>query len=520
MSEDQHQITKVIRFGSRHLRLLLVCLLCGLTAGLAWYLYSSKVYRASSLIMYQQNQISSTRVSPEIQSRVQEMINTVSQQVTSRSNLEEIIVAHGLYPELRQRQPMDDVVIAMRNQDIKIELQRGADVFQVAYIGSDPRQVMLTTNALAAKFIEENIRFREQRVTETLAYIRDELAVAKTSLDQKEKSMRDYKVRYFNEMPEQQAANIARLSTLQSQGQHIQNSVQELKRTQLLVQEQIGLRQDMLARMTEGYSGPAVEPPRSELDLVRRELEQLQSRYTANHPDVQRLQSRFETLQVRLDRSPEAAAGGEETRLTGQGVGLPDSQLAQLRLQLNEIDHSLTRLARDQETGRRQIEQVQGWVEMAPVREAEWAALTRDYDQLQQHYQALVGRSLEAESAEMLERRQKGSQFRVIEPAFMPNKPFSPNFKKIMALAVALSLGLGLGLAAFFTALNTSFREVDDLEGDLGLPVSCAIPVLATAAEKRRERWLNLAWIIGLGGGFALLIGAMVLMVLRGTIIF
>ncbi len=164
--------------------------------------------------------------------------------------------------------------------------------------------------------------------------------------------------------------------------------------------------------------------------------------------------------------------------------------------------------------------QVQKWVDMTPIREAEWAALTRDYTQLQQHYQTLVARNLEADSAELLESRQKGSQFKIFEPAILPSKPFSPDFSKFMLIATTLGLGLGLALAYAVAFMDTSFKDVKEIESYLGLPVTCAIPVIQTAGEKKRLRLRNIVWVIALGGSFATLGGGMLLLWWQGKIIF
>jgi polysaccharide chain length determinant protein (PEP-CTERM system associated) len=434
-----------------------------------------------------------TRMSPDVQARFQEMVNTLGQQVISLPSLQEIIESHDLYREMRERQPMFDVAAAMRNY-ITITPQRGADVLRVSFVGDDPVQVARTANALAARFVEENIRYREQRVTETSAYIRDELTITKEALDKQEESMRDYKLRYYNEMPDQRAANIARLNTLQTQYQNIQNNLQDLKRTQLLIQEQINLRQDHLARLAEGQVGGIAE-----VDRVRMELEALRRRYTENHPDVRRLQSRLTALLAEHAVEDEAESSAGPT--VDPTATLPhDNQLAQLKLQLRETEISEARLSRDLDAVRQRIDQVQRWVDATPVREAEWAALTRDYGQLQQHYQALVSRNLEADSAEMLERRQRGSQFRIIESAHLPSKPSSPDMIKIMAVAFILGLGMGLGLSYAREFFDTSFKDVNELEAALGLPVTCAIPLIPTTSEKRGVQLAQgNAWLIALG---------------------
>jgi polysaccharide biosynthesis transport protein len=516
--EKEQQLGKLIKFVSRNLRLVLICWLLGLAGGLVWYLRSPKVYQASALIMYQQQQVNPTRMSPDVQTRFLEMVNTVSQQVTSRSNLEELIKINNLYPGMRQSLPMEDVVSYMRSEHITIQPKMGADVFAVAFEGADPHQVMRVTNGLASKFIEENIRFREQRVTETMTYVKDELSMAKATLDRQEQAMRDFKLQHYNEMPEQRPVNIARLDSLQSQYQNIQNNLQDLKKTRLLIQEQINLREDILTRLATVAGDISPVNTTSELARVRQELEELQSRYTDSHPDVRRLRNRLAILREALEDGENNKQGARSK--SGQRGDRPrDPQLAQLELQLKEIDFSAERLNQNQQTILTQIARIQVWIEATPNREAEWASLTRDYSQLQQHYQSLVARNIEAESAELLERRQKGSQFRIIEPAHLPGKPSKPDFRRFIIFATAIGIGLGTVLAFALESMNTSFKDVNEIESYLGLPVTCAIPTLQTTREKKKLLLYNIAWSLGLGSGFAVMIGGMLLLWQNGMII-
>ncbi len=99
--------------------------------------------------------------------------------------------------------------------------------------GHDPEKVIKVTNALASLFIEENLKYREERATETSKYTESELAMSKKVLDEKEQVMRDYKLKYFNEMPEQRQGNLTQLQALITQNQGIQNSIQDLERTKV-----------------------------------------------------------------------------------------------------------------------------------------------------------------------------------------------------------------------------------------------------------------------------------------------
>ena len=53
--------------------------------------------------------------------------------------------------------------------------------------------------------------------------------------------------------------------------------------------------------------------------------------------------------------------------------------------------------------------------------------LTRDYETMQRMYTSLLMKSQEAQVAANVERRQIGEQFKVIDPARVPERPYSPD---------------------------------------------------------------------------------------------
>ncbi|MCB2183533.1 MAG: hypothetical protein KQH63_15975 [Desulfobulbaceae bacterium] len=520
MDQQQRQlIKKYLDIILRRKKVIVFFLLLGLAGGLGQYLSTPKVYKCTSLIKYQKQRINPTAMSPDdIRSRTQEAVATISQQITSRSSLENMIKEFDLYLGMRTSLPMEDVVDVMRNKHIEIGQQGKGDIFEVSYQGKNPKKVLLVTNALAAKFIEENLRFREERASETSAYIQDELKMAKAGLDKKEAIMRDYKLKYYNEMPEQRQNNMNRLNALQDQYQNNQSSIHDLERTKIMVQEQISLREELLAQQLSGVdNGEEVaavnrtERGESEIIRLRRELQALEARYTGKHPQVKRIKKTLQELEAKragIAADEDSGEEGAEDQMARHGF--LDLQTEQLKNQLQDMEYSIARLKKDREEIEKQIKKFQSWVEAAPVREAEWAALTRDYEQLNEHYQALVAQSLQAESAYSLEKQQKGSQFKIVDSAHLPEKPFKPDFRKIMLMAIGLGLGVGGGLALGLDLLNTSFKEPDDLEAYLNVAVVCAIPSILTKKEERKKKiWQALLWavlvilLVVIGGAFA-----------------
>ena len=125
-------------------------------------------------------------------------------------------------------------------------------------------------------------------------------------------------------------------------------------------------------------------------------------------------------------------------------------------------------------------------------RETELIALTRDYSTLQRRYTDLLAKREDAQIAANLERRQIGEQFRIIDQARLPSRPFSPNRPRFIALASFAGLGVGLGLVALLEYRDHTLKTDQDVLVALALPVIALIPTMATETERARQqrrRW-------------------------------
>ncbi|GEM_PF-317545 len=510
MDSKQRQLAnKYIDLLLRRKVFIIAMLLLSLPVGLGVYLVTPKVYQATSLLSYEQQKISPNKMSADVASRIRDIVSTLTQIVTSRTNLEKLIVDLNLYPEARKKLPMEDVVEGMRKV-IKIEPSSQGDIFKITFNHQSPDKVVKVTNALAAKFIEENLKYREERATETSSYTSNELETAKETMDRKENSMRDYKLKHYNEMPEQRESNVARLIALQKQYQDRQVSIQDLERTGVLIQDQITNRKKILeatlAVKEETDSStrtPAQEIPQSRevrLAKAKQTLEQLLSRYTEKHPEVKRVKALIDKLESEVSRDQQAGAAEKDDTMTvgssGGRTGLAlarngvDTVVLQLETQKKNLLLNIEAIKAEKEQQKKVIAQYEEWVSAAPVREAEWAALTREYSQLKKHYDYLVAQDLEAKSMLNLEKRQKGSQFKIEDPARMPEKPVKPNFPMIIGIVTAIGIGSGMGLSLVLDFFDTTFRDPETIGPLLGVPLITTIPFLETKSEQtKRLRW-------------------------------
>ncbi|MDA8165886.1 MAG: hypothetical protein M0017_12750 [Desulfobacteraceae bacterium] len=473
MEEKQRQqIRQAVDAFLRRKKIIFSSLLVAIMAGVAAYVAFPKAYESTALIMYERQKINPDpkERSPDSKTEFVQIITNLSQQITSGPSLEDLINRFNLYPELKKKKLPEDIVAKMQ-ADIQIVPDPEGDVFRVTYEGGDPQEVMRVTSALADKFIEENLRLREEWTSDNVSYLQNQLKAAKKTLDEKEAVMRDYKLKYYNEMAEQRGANMARLATLQSQYQSLQNNIQELERTKLLLQDQAAFRVASVSGKPEAANVPLG------LAEAKQQLAVLEGRYTDRHPDVIRLKA----LVAELEKTGAVSAPGAPA----QALGDPRAR---------DIEMNIGNLQKEMAGIKKQMDLYEGWIEKAPVREAEWASLTRDYSEFRKNYDDLVSRGLQAESAEALERQQKGSQFRILEPANLPDKPVRPNFLLFMLIAAVAGLGIGGGISFLLESFDSSFKDAADLESWLGVPVTCSVPLIRTEKEKRMLRMKSLYW--------------------------
>ncbi len=510
MDSKQRQLAaKYIDLLFRRKMLIVTLFLLSLPVGLGCYLVMPKEYRTTSLLSYEQQKISPNKMSPDVASRIRDIVSTLTQIVTSRTNLEKLIVDLNLYPEMRKKRPMEDVVDAMR-REIRIDPSKQGDIFQITFTHSVPEKVVKVTNALAAKFIEENLKYREEKATETSSYTSDELLMAKGTMDRKENAMRDYKLQHYNEMPEQRDANVGRLIALQKQYQDKQASIQDLARTGVMIQDQISNRKKVLEAVAEakveieepGRPSPQAPLLSSEVRLARAKLvlEQLLSRYTEKHPEVKRTREIIAKLEIEAGKETPANDAANNTPRIGssnEGSGSQvkgrleiDPIILQLETQLKNVLLNIESIKAEREQEKMVISQYEEWLSATPNREAEWSALTREYAQLKRHYDYLVSQDLEAKSMLNLEKRQRGSQFKIEDLARYPEKPITPNFFKIMGMAVAIGIGAGLGLSLVLHFFDSTFRDPEALEPLFGIPLLTTVPYIEIPKEEKRKNWL------------------------------
>src|SRR5215471_2394330 len=83
------------------------------------------LYQSTTIVLVDRQQVPEELVRSTVTSALETRLQTINQEILSRSRLEQLIKQFGLYPDLRRRVSSEEMIDRMR-KDIQLEL-RGAE---------------------------------------------------------------------------------------------------------------------------------------------------------------------------------------------------------------------------------------------------------------------------------------------------------------------------------------------------------------------------------------------------------
>ncbi|HEY6360345.1 MAG TPA: GNVR domain-containing protein [Vicinamibacterales bacterium] len=440
-------------------------------------------FRSDTLILVVPQRVPESYVQASVTTRIEDRLQSISQQLLSRTRLERTILDFDLYALDRQSMPMEDVVEGMRG-DIQVQIVKG-DAFRVSYVADSPAVAQRVTARLSSMFIEENLRDREVLAEATNEFLDTQLADARRRLVEQEQQLALYRVRHAGQLPSQLQSNLQAAQNLQLQTQGLVDSTNRDRDRRLVLERMV--------MELESRPGGAAAPPagagdvpdarslEEQLESLRQSADALQVRLKPRHPDMVRTRLLIRELEERIAAEPKTAGpSGAPVR-----ASTADSRrLETLKAEMETLDLQIAEKERRQRVLFEQIGRYDARIAAVPARESELAALTRDYDTLQKVYADLLSKREQSKVAANLERRQIGEQFTVLDPARLPEKPFSPNRPLVLLVGLIAGLVLGGGLAGWLEYRDTSLRSPADVAATLALPVLAVVPDRSRTASQ------------------------------------
>lgn len=533
------------------------------------------VYRSTATILIEEQEIPPDLVRSAIATYADQRIETIKQQVLSRSTLWRIVEQYDLYKDLRKRSPTEEVLTRFV-KDIQIEVMnvkvidkrtqnptQATIAFTLAYDGESAELAQKVANELTSLFLGENLKTRERHAQETTAFLKRESENLSHHIQELEQKLSGVKRRAEGALPELVQLNMQLMSQVQREVIDSDRDIRSLKERKTYLEGELAtlkphtplisasgerlldsserlkslraqyasvsaylepdhpdlikLKQEMSSLEKEAGATDGREELSKRLMAERASLAALRERVGEMHPDVIRLQNVVASLERELLATVARPAPRSTVKPENPAYINIQSQLASTTASLQSLEAARVDL-------KKRMAEYAKRLESTPTVEPEYLDLIRDRESSVRKYQEITSRLMEAQVSAELEVQRKGERFSLINPPELPEKPDRPNRLAILLLGAFLAVAGGLGTGVAAENLDRRIFTADQLGRVMrGVPLS-VIPYLPSESELvalgRRRATVSLAGLgVVVAGALVLHVAWMPLDVLWYTIL-
>ncbi len=456
-----------------------------IAAGVAFGL--PPIYRSTATILIEEQEIPREYAMSMVTSFAEQRIQSYNQRIMSSSRLTEIINRFNLYPDLRQKWALEEVIAKMK-KDIRFEtitpevadrrtgkITTATIAFTVSYDGKSPDTVQQVASTLASLYLQENLKVREEKTAGASKFIEEEMKEVQANLASQDRKIAAYKQKHLNSLPELAQLNLQELD-------RIERNIEQLEINLRSLREREGALQSQLASIAPDLANP----DKDRLKELRVKMIFLKNRYSDQYPDVKKTMAEIADLEKKLKISGEEAIGNKPDNPAYITLA---SQLASMR---SEIDSAKRQIAASAE--RRQ--QYHSRIVSSPRVEEGYRVLLGERNNLQAKYDDLMKKYMETKVASGMEKGQMGERFTLIDPPRLPEKPVKPNVPAILLIGLVLGIGGGIGTVSLKEYSDQSVRSVEALAKATGVTVLASVPEIFTAKDIARMKRRRSTWAI------------------------
>ena len=488
----------------------------------AWVVWKlPNVYESTTFLTVKPPTIPDKVIQPLSDEDLSQSLQTINQDVLSRSSLEPMIAKYKLF-EQEKASGMDMALIVdkMRSKiEVKPDKADNDKVvgFRITYRDRTPEAARNVTAELANKYVNSQVAVSTQNVQTTREFIDKQMADAKANLDGYEKQRLDIMTQNSQTIPEAAQGLIAQLDGLHKREETIAKDKESLMtekgrqtdairayNSQARLIEDFGAKdaQDAATQAAHVEDTPAYAQLIQQRAQLTAKLEKLKEVYRDKMPEVVDAKAQIAAINVELDKLTKStesrvqAASQSSSRkadLQKQSLEIEkqkaQDQIAQIDRQLQAKDDELRQNAGE-------ISALEAKINTIPNVKVALEAIDNQYQSAKDTYDELLKKKNDIQL--QLERTSsaQGETIRVVDNANLPASPANASKKPLfIALGAALGLALGLFLAALIEVPRLfKIQNIEDTKYYTGLPVLASVPPLLTNRElnwRKRIYWLK-----------------------------
>ncbi len=499
------------------------------------------IYRSTATILIEQQEIPKDLARSTITSFADQRLNVINQRVMTTSNLFKIINEFGLYKDLLDKKPREEVLEEIRaaimmdiiSADV-IDPRSGRPTqatiaFNISFDHESPEMTQKVANEITNLFLNENIKQRTRNAQEATEFLREEADKLSQKMVQLDAELAEFKTGNIEKMPDMISMNLSMIDRAERQLQDLETRLSLLEDRKVYIQTQL-LDMDPDSTL---YSeeGEIIYSPKDRLKVLRVSLTRLRGMYTEDHPDVVRLLREIQALEdehdvtvnndalyesiallqaklldlqakyspdhpdiVRTSKEIEAL----EDKLLEQDYQDADVKQAsndvtnpayiQFTGQIDAIDTEVSMLQEIRQRTMRKLEGLEQRIMESPELERKYRSLSRDYASSQSKYLEITAKLNEAKIGESLELGNQSEKFTIIEPPLVPERPIRPNRALFLVLGLILALIVGFVAILIKEALDDALYDTKSVLHLTGMMPIATLPRVRNTEETSRAK--------------------------------
>lgn len=495
-----------------------------MTAAIGYVVYKlPSVYESKTLLTVKPPTISDKVVQSLTEEDLTQQLQTIKQEILSRSSLEPMVGKYKLFElERNAGMPMELIVERMyKNIDVVIERSDNDEkvaAFKITYKDRSPEAARNVTAELASKYVNAQVNRSTQTAEVTREFIDNQLNLAKTSLDTLEKERLGIMTQNVETLPDSAQGLIAQLEglrqreetiakekeSLMTQKGRLNDSIRALN-SQARIIEDFGEKetQDAASQASQVEDSPAfiqLIGRRAELSAKLENLRTVRRLRDANPEVIEaknliaKINEEIEGLKKNTDTKVKNATVSSSRKAELQKKNLEierqkaESEIAQIDQQMQFKDEDLR-----QNSG--QIAALEAKINTIPNVKVALEGINNQYQSAKTTYDDLLKKRNDANLQVDRESNAQGETIRVQDAANLPSSPVAPKRGMLTALGALIGLGIGLFLAAAFELPRVlKIQNIEDAKHYTGLPILASVPPLHSHSEKawlKRSHWLK-----------------------------
>lgn len=479
-------------------------------------------YYSAALIRVTPQQIAPEVFTPMASQDVADRISSMAQTIESRNTLSGIINTYGLYKKELQKEPLEDVIEAMKAA-ITISAVGGTSAgnrflpsMRVGFSYSDPYTAQKVCQDLVSQFMNLSSTSEASTKENVGIFIKDEMSQAKRDLDALEEKLNDFRTRNAGHLPEEMQMNMQQMNALNSRVDSLTQQANHNSEQRMMLEQELRIAKDRSAALHSPQAQAQnfkVATLDNQIESLENNIAAMRERYTEDYPDLQSAKDQLAFLKRQRDTAAKEKPVRSDTSVESAMVGRERQDIQdtvdrlQTQLRANAMDAKL--INGDMANAGGALRTYEGRMQGIPAGDKEYQDLLRDRDLARQRYIDLEVKAEKSTVSIDMSRRKQGETLELLDSASLPASPVAPKRRTIVPVGAAVGLLVGLILVAIREVKDTSLKNLKDARLYTQLSILGSIPLLENdIVVQRRKQVMWVGWATATLAGLAVMAGS------------